>query len=377
MPHPDFGRTAFLLGPGGMAEGPAQAVQVREFLKAGIEPDDIIAVSVGAFNGLDLQKAFSIWRNNFTSPWNVYDLHPEIKKILEEVLKNIPHFPFHRHTTYKELFADLRNQFRNLIHLLGFLKRAGKSVLTLPLSHATSPKDLTPVLKLFIESLQAHGLDKIDSILDPTLLIHTLRSELNLEDAFTRKANFHIFAHSGNEEDHVFVAGSNLPIEAMSKVKPRVHHIKSAHDLLRAAMASAALRPFFKPVTINGGTYWDVGMFNPFPAEYAIDLGCDTIFAFVKNYRAFEGKPNANLLEAPLDDLEIAAKRFFLILEERAMERKDMGKRNIFMVLPQPLHPDQDTLWISPEAIDHADRVETEATRNLLKDKFNLTLADD
>ena len=372
MPHPDYGRVAFLLGPGGMIEGPPQAVQAREFLKAGIYPDDIIAVSVGSFNGFNLQGAVDVWQKNFSSPWNVFDLNPEIKIVLESVIKTLPHSPFHKHQTYKELFSDLRNQFHNLIQFLGFLKRAGRSMLTLPVSDAASPKDLTPVLKMFIDALQARGLDKIESILDPMPLISALRSVIDLEAALAGSSNLHIFTHSGGVEDHVFVAGNNLAEKDLAKTKPVIHRIISPHELLRAATASSAIRPFFKPVTINGGTYWDVGMFNPFPAEYAMDLGCDTIFAFIKNYRAYEAHPHANILAAPLDDLEIAAKRFFLMLEKKAIERKEKEKINLYEILPQPPHQDQDTLWISPEAIDYVIKAETEATRKWIKDNLNI-----
>ena len=44
--------------------------------------------------------------------------------------------------------------------------------------------------------------------------------------------------------------------------------------------------------------------------------------------------------------------------------------RKLHMILPQSLHADLDLLWISPEAIEHTKKVETEATRKWIKENL-------
>ncbi|OGF63475.1 hypothetical protein A2926_00950 [Candidatus Giovannonibacteria bacterium RIFCSPLOWO2_01_FULL_44_40] len=379
MPHPKLGKVGFVLGGGGCAEGLPQIVQATEFLKAGIRPDYIIASSVGAFNALDLENALSIWKEHFTSPWAIYDLNPDIKTVIDRVLKTIPRSPFHPHENWADLWKDCGNQYHNLKQLLGFIIRFVKSMPTLPVETNSAPKDFSPFLEKMLSEMRALELDRVKSIFDPAPLITTLRKTLDLKTTQEQQSTLHILTRSGIEE-HVFASGITLPAEALNKMRKRctIHDLNSEDQRFRAAMASAALGPFFARVQINGGLYWDTGTKNPFPAEYAMDAGCDTIFCFVKNHFSYSGNiTDYNALDALMEDSDVATRENFIHKHEKAAGRAEKEGKKLELILPQPLHQDLQLLWVSPEAEEYTTAIESKETKNLIKKSFDITPADD
>lgn len=365
------GRKAWILGGGGAAEGLPQAVQIKEFWDAGERPDDIVLISVGAFNGWNPADAIKIWEKEFRSPWDICDFNPEIKIIIEQVFQNIPRSPFHRHATYKELFSDFKDQYSKLVQIIHFLMRAGRSIPTLSIGQPPSPEDFTPFLKIFIEEANKHQLNCVRSIFDPAPLVKKLRKTIDLKKALESGITLHIFTQS-TAGDAIFIAGSMPDADTLNRLQDsvQIHSINSEEELFRASLASAALRPLFAPVRMNGGQYWDVGAINPFPADYAFDIGCDEVFAFVKNFWSHKPNPDLDFYGASIDESDTSTQRHFIRQYKDARRRATAEGRKLHMILPQSLHADLDLLWISPEAIEHTKKVETEATRKWIKENL-------
>ena len=354
-------------------EGPAQAVQCKIFNDAGVFPPDAktLALSVGALNSLDPANALRIWQENFTSSSDIYDYNPEVKKIFEKVFSRIPQNPFHKHKSWKEQRADFKEQYHKFVSFIEFLKRARRSIPSLPLGGSPSPKDLIPFSQMFIEEIKASGLDKIQGLFDPTPFVKSLRKVVDLSGVLNGGSSLLILTRSSSGE-HIFSAGATLSAEALAKIKIPMHDANSEEKIFRAAIASAALRPFFAPVQINGGLFWDVGERNPFPVEYLMDAGCDTIFAFVKNFWSFSPSPDASAWQAFLDRMEEATQDAFFRKYEKAMERAEREGRKLYTILSQPPHPDQGLLDISKDAMDYIFKVETEATKKWLADNLSV-----
>lgn len=392
MPHPDFGRVGWFLGPGGMAEGFPQAVQIQEFWKAGIVPDVIFAESVGVFNGLNPPKASQIWQENFSSPWAVYDLNSDLKRFVEKTLKaykSIPPPLLRKHKSWLEALRDWSNYRKNykssrefltdLCHLLGHARQILTSLPSLPLGSNPSPKELIPLLEILLSEFKLLGLDKTASLFDPSPLIKKLRETIDFKEALDRSISFHVLARSRNEH-HVFSCGTPLSAEAMGKLtrKYKLNEIKSENDLVLASLASSAIGPYFSRVKINGRFFCDSGTINPFPIRCLFDAGCDTIFAFVKNYEIYNHPDEMNILESMAEETDMSMQTIFKYQRDRIMEYAEReGKKKPYIVYPTRLHQDLQTLWISPEAMEYTTTTEKEATRKLIKDDLNLTPADD
>src|SRR3989344_8628488 len=213
MPHPKFGKIGFLLCGGGCYEGCPQAFQVSEFIKAGIKPDSLLGVSVGALNEMDPERAAKIWEEYFFTHWAVYDLHPKIKRTFTEILTEIydltPRWKNHaswREFFRKEFYLDLKIQGKRLINLFRLAIPAIFSVQrSLPAKNENiSLKDnqFLSLLRLLINEIQSRGLHKV-SLLDLSPLFETIRRVINFEnvlnDDYTR---YFLVRH--HQEAHIF-----------------------------------------------------------------------------------------------------------------------------------------------------------------------------
>lgn len=392
MPHPELGRVGWFLGPGGMAEGFPQAVQIQEFWRAGIIPDVIFAESVGVFNGLNPPNALQIWEENFSSPWDVYDLNPDLKKFVDKTLKaykTIPSPLLRKHKNWMEAWRDWSNYrkkyksskefFTDLCHILGYVRQMLTSLPSLPIGAEPSPKELVPVLEMLLGELKVLGLDRTTSLFDPSPLIRRLRETIDFKAVLGRDIAFNILTRSRNEH-HIFSCGTPLSAEAMNRLarKYKLNEIKSENDLVLASLASSAIGPFFSRVKINGRFFCDSGTINPFPLRCLIDAGCDTIFAFVKNYEIYTHPDEMNILESMEEEAGVSMQTIFKYQRDRIMEYAEReGIKKPYIIYPAPLHPDFQTLWISPGAIEHTKRVETDATRKWIKENLNINPAND
>ena len=370
MPHPDLGRVCYILGGGGPAEGLPQIIQINQLRKAGIKPDTIISESAGTWNALDLDNALTVWKENFYSPWAIYNLNPEIEAVIDKVLRTIPKSPFHQHESWRGLWRDFETQYYNIKQILSLVFRIINSIPTLPGEINPSSKDFSPFWEIFVKELQDTGLDKVKNILDPSPLVNTLKKILNLKKVLEDDTSLLILACSGIEE-HVFAAGKMLPEDTLSRIQMPVHKILTEEQLFAAAMASSALRPYFAPVNIDGIYYYDTGTQTPFPAQVAIDAGCDTIFAFIKDYRTFNLNLDANILGAFMEENDKLTRKIYINTYKEIFGRKD-ARVKIYLILPQSLHPDLQLLWITPEAMEYTIKTETEATRKWLEDNHFL-----
>lgn len=375
MPHPKLGRVGFVLGGGGCAEGLPQIIQINEFLVAGINPDYIICESVGAWNALDLDNALSIWKDYFYSPWTIYDLNPEIEIVIDKVLRSIPKSPFHQHETWRDLWRDFETQYYNLKQILSLVFRIVHSIPSLPGDIKPTPKDFSPFWEIIVKEVRDSGLSNTKNIFNPAPLVKTLSKILNLKKTMEQETSLHILTCSGAEE-HIFSTGKVLPAEFLSRIKAPLHEISSEEQLFSAALASSAIRPYFPPVNINGTYYWDTGGENPFPVQYAIDAGCDTIFVFIKNYWNFESNLDANIAESFIEEGDKKTRKIFIESHEKIFARQSENI-DIHLILPQTLHPDLQLLWISPEAVEHTLKIETEATKKWLKENLNIDPANE
>jgi len=368
MPHPDLGRVCYILGGGGPAEGLPQITQINQFKKAGIEPDIIVCKSVGTLNALDLDNALTAWKEKFYSPWAIYNLNPEIEAAIDKALRAVPKSPFHKHDTWHDLWRDFETQYHNIKQILSLVFRIINSIPSLPGDINSSPKNFSPVLETLVKELQNSGLDKVKNILDPTPLVNTLKEILNLKKVLEGDTSLLILACSGIEE-HIFAAGKKLSAEALSRIKMPIHEIITEEQLFSAAMASSALRPYFAPVNIDGTYYYDTGTQTPFPVQVAIDAGCDTIFAFIKDYRAFHLDLGANILDAFMEENDKLTRKIYINTYKEIFSRKDIREK-IYLVLPQTLHPDLQLWWNTHEATEYTIKNETEATRKWLKENL-------
>lgn len=351
MPHPKFGEIGWLLGGGGCAEGAPQAAQMKVFYEHGIKPDFIIAESVGAWNSIAGENALFLWQNYVKSPDAIYRINPELKKIFEEKIKLLPHSPFHHHETWKDLASDFFNQGKHLTQfvkqILAFGSRAVKSFPYIQAGDEPHPKHFSPMVKPIFSYLEESGLNKVAGILDAAPLITLIKEKVDLKKSLENDVVLKIFARSLEKgEEHIFT-----PINEI--------------ELLQAAQASSALRPFFPLVKIGGTYYCDGGHMNPFPVKYALDHGCDTVFAFVKNHNDYS--QSLNILESLLEETNVAQRALFIKLEKEAREQAGRENKNIFVITPQTLHPDMQILWITPEALEYTIKIETEATEKFLE----------
>lgn len=370
MPHPELGRVGFVLGSGGLAECLPQSIQVNQFLNAGIKPDYILGESGGSLISLDLENAFTILKNHFYFPWTIYDLNPEIEIVIDKALRSVPKSPFHRHETWHDLWRDLENQYYNVKQILSLIFRVVNSIPSLPGDIKPTPKDFSPFWEILVKELHDTGLLKVKNIFNPDPLVKSLSKILNLKKTMEQDIALHVLVCSGVEE-HIFSTGKVLPAEYLSRMRVPLHEVTSEEQLLSSVMASCAVRPYFPPVKINGTFYWDIGGEKPFPVQHAIDAGCDTIFAFIKNYWFFESNLDANIPESFIEQSDKKTRQIFLDTHERIFSRQSENIR-IYLIMPQTLHPDLQLLWISPEAVEHTLKIETEATKNWLKENLNI-----
>ncbi len=351
MPHPKFGKIGFVLGGGGCAEGLPQAVQLRAFYVNGITPDYIIAVSVGAYNAITYKNSLAVWQKYIKSPDAIYKINPELKKIFEEKIKLLPHSPFHHHETWKDLASDFFNQGKHLTQfvkqILAFGSRAIKSFPYIQIGDEPHPKHFSPMIKPLFSYFEESGLNKVAGLLDLEPLITLLKDKMDFKNALDSGVLLQILARELEAgEEYIFTP-------------------KNEVELLEAAQASSALRPFFPPVKVGEKYYCDGGHMNPLPVKYAYDNGCDTVFAFVKNHNDYS--TSFNVFETLLEETNVAQRMLFRKLEKEAREQAERERKDLYIITPQDLHPDLQLLWISPEALDHTIKIEKEATEKFLE----------
>ena len=350
MPHKKFGKVGFVRCGGGCIGGLAQAVQLREFHKAGIHPDWNGNVSVGAFNGLT-HNSIEIWEKYITSPYAIYDLNPALKKVFKDARQFIA--PFKKHDSWKEWMRDFKSQKHNALQFISFCKRTILTALKIardfPNGDFTNSKNFSSISEFAVSALKEHDLYSLKSILDIEPLMNIVQSNIDLESALENSQPMNIFVkHLKTGKEHILTP-------------------KSVPELTLALQAASALVPFFEPVKIGKDYFCDIGAINPFPVEYAFDAGCDTVFAFVKGQEERISEPQ-NVIEMWFSEIDIHTKRIFTLLFSKARERAKKEGKKLYLVTPKHSpHPDLGFLSISPEAIEYTIEKETEATRKFIE----------
>ena len=348
MPHKKLKKIGFVRCGGGAIGGLAQAVQLHEFEKAGIQADWNGNVSVGAFNALS-QNTIEIWKKHITSPFAIYDLNPALRKIFKDARQFIA--PFKKHESWKEWMREYKLQKQNIAQTLSFLKRTlvtGWKIIRNPNNNFFDSKDFATLSEFAISALKEHDLYNLQSFLSIDPLMEVVEKNIDLETALKGPS-------------------LNIFVRHLQTGKEKILNPKSKPELLLALRAASALVPFFEPVKIYEEYYCDVGDVNPFPVKYAFDVGCDTVFAFVKGYNTPLPKP-ANVIEMMLAEVEIHTRKMFLLLYKQTKERAKREGRKLYVVSPKsPPHPDLGFLSISPEAIEYTIEKESEATQKFLE----------
>ncbi|KKT29996.1 hypothetical protein A3G55_04185 [Candidatus Giovannonibacteria bacterium RIFCSPLOWO2_12_FULL_44_25] len=401
MPHPDFGRVGILHGGGGFAQGLPGAIHHRAIRKVlrkrfGIEqPFCSIGVSVGIFNSWDENSA-DIFTKYFDNTTSVYKWSSVVEEPIERILKSIPSPLFRHHesarewwrdwsnyrkTRYKnrkEFFADMRKLASYLWHIV-----AGIS-LPLPLDRSPSPGELASAVELLISELKSYGLDisKIQGPFDLAPLMSSLEKIIDADAILKNQTSTTLMLTRSGKHEHVFAYGATLPVETLAKLEKRcqIHWVQTASEFFLAGKACVSLPPAFPPVKINGGIYWDVGDKNPFPAEYLMDAGCDTIFCFVKDYwnacSAYNPETD-DFTQRQLETAEMSISTIFMDRYERVTERAEREGKKVYVITSKLPPPDTQILKTTPEATKYTFRVETEAINKWIKDNLNIDPADD
>ncbi len=367
MPYPDPGKVGYFLGGGACILGPHQATQIVEVNKV-FPPQIVAAQSVGGYNSLDLENALLWWKKYFFSASQIYEPHDDLKKVIALLRKMIPHRP--RWTGYRnlrEFIYDINLQTRHSFQILSFGIRAIRTLLTIlsaPQGGAPSLTQLFPpsALQELITLLKAWKLNHLESIFDLAPLFENIRNHTDHKVILNPSFNRLLLARHGDKL-HIF---ARYPEESLSGRYPdRFHLIRTWEEHETALRATSALQPFFARPVIDGKIFNDPGTFNPFPVEYLFDAGCDTVFAFVKDYAV---PPAENdILNRTLAQADFSLREWFTILRERAELRAEREGKKLHIITQQPPHPNAHLITISPEVIEYAETVEKKAMDKFLK----------
>lgn len=370
MPHAKFGKVGFLLGGGGCYEGLPQAIQISEFIRTGIKPDSILGVSVGTLNAIHPERAAEIWEDYFPTHWAIYDLHPEIRKLVEEIFDTLPHWiHWKTYESWKDFFRDLKIQSTHLIKLLRFGGRVTRSILR---SLSSENKQLSlkggpffSLLRPVLAQIQSRGLHRV-SLLDLSPLFETIQRVIDFEDVLNDECTRYFLARHC-QETHIFtIRPSASFLEAYDE--SLVHTIDTKENLVAVARAATALPPFFDSVIIDGKEFWDAGALAFFPVEYLFADGCDTVFAFCDDFS--NPIPRDDTLNCWFEDINTRMRNYFSLIYGQAQIEAERRGKKLSLITPHhpnhPIHPDLQLLRISPEAIEHTKRVQTEAMQRLI-----------
>lgn len=353
MPLPDLGKTAGVLGGGGPAQGLPQIIQINEFLNAGVKFHYLNATSVAAWNVLNPRQAYEIWKDDINSEADVWDLDLHSKAVVRSVFKNIPHEPF-----------------RHPVKFLKFVARALANIPEIPWDLDPAPGNLSrlsPLAEKFVTVARMYGLDAMDGYLDLSPLVKKLRERVDLSDFWKQDTKVHILVRSVENGDIYVFSNKREDCEKNSHFL----YIDSENTVFKVAQAACALRNIFPPVNINGHDYCDSGPVNPFPVEYAFDEGCDTIFCFIKDFSRYAR--SKNFLERLVEDDNAAMRdRYQEKKKQVDIRKRQEGQKSYEIFSKYPLHPDLGLLSLSPAAKKHTFPVESEATREWLKENLGI-----
>jgi hypothetical protein len=366
VPHPEYGIVGWYLGGGGCSQGAPQAVQINELYPV-IRPHKILASSVGGYNSLKPEDAFSIWENHFYSRSRIYSVHPELsKRLIARLLEHIPRMPHWReHRSMREFYYDCQLQMHNLLQIIRFVLRTLRTISQAPRTTSETSAFNSLSASTLKESLllaRAWGLDELQALLDLTPLLKAIQEVVDLENVLNPPYNRIFLARCGWQL-HFF---SRYSEESLIRKYPSCfHRMTTWEDHKFALRASSALPPFFEGVREDGKIFRDAGNLNPFPVKYLFEMGCDTVFAFVKNPE--QVLPERNMHEATLAELEISPGEYFKYLIKRAKKHAKRNGKRLFIITPQPLHPSLNLLNVTPEALEYTKRVEKEAMQRFLE----------
>ncbi len=353
MPLPDLGKTAGILGGGGAAQGLPEIIQINEFLNAGIKFHYLSGTSVAAWAVLNPKQAYAIYKDNINSEADIWDFDPNVKAVVRGALKNIPHEPF-----------------RHPVKFLKFIARALANIPPIPWDLDPSPESfsrLSPFVEKVLTLAKIYGLDEAQGFFDLSPLVKKVRERLDLNEFWKQDTKIHIFARSVETGDlHIF---SNK--EEDCERGNQFHYIDSEDVAFKAAEAACALRSVFNPIIIGGRPYCDPGTANPFPIGYAFDEGCDTIFAFIKDFNRYtRGK---NWFLSKIEDDDVSMRYRYNDIKKLADIRKRQEGQRLEVIHPQyPLHPDLWLLGLSPAAKEYTFPLEHEKTNQWLKENLNI-----
>lgn len=364
MPHPRLGKVGALDCGGGCYVGYPQAVQNQACIRAGINFDSGVGVSVGALNLISPNQTPKIWEECFNTPGKIYRPDPELRQIVTWLLDKIPHW--RTHEDWGDFFQDSKVQINNLFGLLRFGGRTLASIsraLSSPASKEPTIEKALPALYLLLEAAKALGLDRLQSAFDLTPLFETLKHAVDFQKVCEERT-LHILARHRNEV-HIF---STRPSPALEKMyRDRLHALTSGDEPMLALRAATALPPFFPAVEIAGKEFNDAGAIAPFPAEILFADGCDTILAFANDYSSWPPPPR-DIYRRLVEETHAGSWALSKSHYEQAKKIARRKSRRLYRITThQPTHPDLQVLWISPTAIEQAKRVEQEYMQRFLK----------
>ncbi|MEK7636275.1 MAG: patatin-like phospholipase family protein [Patescibacteria group bacterium] len=355
---------------GGGYKGLLQAIQLLVFMKwleeRGLKLSHITASSVGAYNAIALaenpsyqgaQKLWRVWEEVLMLGEWFYVVHP----ILEEKLKRfLPHSPFHRHGSWRELFDDCQNQLLNLMNFVCFVGRlfwTGTHVLFNGRLPASSKKIGDVINHFFGISSKA--------FFDPSPLLTIVRKRIDFQKVIDSPVELSISTLRFSNRKQVIFS----------------NHDSGMHPdrIFQCVLASAALYPFFEMVKIDNIEYEDGDIADPLPIEVAFHAQCDTVFVFLNTPARLE-RTRGTLIE---DLLEQAVVNNHKLLSEGLVKSQRSAKtngKNLFIFRPMTIHKDLGTLSItSPDAVEFHKIQDTQDVENYLGniEKYNLRYLPD
>jgi NTE family protein len=278
---------------GGGALGAYQAGAYEALAIAGLEPDWIAGISIGAINAAII--AGNTPENRVTN----------LRAFWERVSSGLQGASFLPGTQGRSLFNETSSWLTTLFGIPGFF----------------SPRFPPP-------AFASPGTDAALSFYDTTPLRQTLGELID----------FRVLNGSGKRVSvgAVNVKSGNFKFFDTVKEALNADHI----------MASGALPPGFPPVLIDGQSYWDGGIVSNTPLQYVIDeaSGDNDLCIFQVDLFSAQGLVPKTILEATEREKEIRFSSRTRLNTTAAMETQRLRKaaRNLFAKLPEELRTDPD-----------------------------------
>ncbi len=361
-----WGRVGIVLCGGGY-KGLRQALQLLVFMKwleeQKLTLSHITASSVGAYNAIALaedpsyegaKKLWRVWEEVLALGERFYKRHP----ILEEKLKHfVPHSPFHRHSSWKDLHNDYRNQLRSLANFIGFIGR-----LFWTGAYFLFKGELPPSSKK-IGNIVDHffGVDA-KAFFDPSPLLAIVRRRIDFQKVIDSPVELLIISQRFKDLQRMIFSNHDLGIHP--------------DRMFRYVIAAAALYPYFEAVEIDSMEFIDGDIANPLPIEVAFDAHCDTVFAFLNTPARLE-RIRGTLLEDTLEPYSITNHKLVSDSLVRSQRSAKAEGKNLFVFRPKSIHKDLGLLSVtSRDAVEFHKIQDTRDVENYLGNIWKYNLRD-